>query len=106
MDFNNNFGQINLKLSGWAVVLNSEGKQERHIHPDSLVSGVLYLKVPKIVSDKTNTQGNLYFPSNKKLSIVPSVGDLLIFPSYLPHETIPFTSSEERICIAFNLLSK
>ena len=106
MDFNNNFGEINLKLSGWAVILNSEGKQERHIHPDSLVSGVLYLKVPKIVSDKTNTQGNLYFPSNKKLSIVPNVGDLLIFPSYLPHETIPFTSSEERICIAFNLLSK
>ena len=99
-------GDNNLKISGWAVVLNSKGKQERHIHPDSLVSGVLYLKVPKIVSDKKNIQGNLYFPANQKLSITPTVGDLLIFPSYLPHETIPFSSDEERICIAFNLLSK
>ena len=47
---------------------------------------------------------NLLFPSYKKLSIAPSSGELILFPSYLPHETTKFKSSEERICIAFNLI--
>ena len=46
LNFERNYDQINFKLSGWAVILQSEGRQERHIHPDSLVSGVLYLKTP------------------------------------------------------------
>jgi tetratricopeptide (TPR) repeat protein len=104
LKFDRNFDQVNLKLSGWAVILQSEGKQERHIHPDSLVSGVLYLKIPEIVSKISNEYGNLLFPSFKELSIAPSSGELILFPSYLPHETIKFKSSEERICIAFNLI--
>ena len=104
LNFERNYDQINFKLSGWAVILQSEGRQERHIHPDSLVSGVLYLKTPDIVSEISNEYGNLLFPSYKKLSIAPSSGELILFPSYLPHETTKFKSSEERICIAFNLI--
>ena len=96
--------QINFKISGWSVILLSGGKQLRHIHPDSLVSGVLYLKVPKSVSDSSLDDGNLIFPSFNQLSVVPSVGKVILFPSYLPHETIEFSSNEERICIAFNLM--
>ena len=69
------------------MILLNEGKQERHIHPNSLISGVLYLKVPQLVSQYSNEQGNLYFPSNNSLSIVPSPGKIVLFPSYLPHET-------------------
>lgn len=99
-----NFKNINFKLSGWGVILLTEGKQEKHIHPDSLVSGVLYLKIPKVVADSSNDQGNLFFPANNSLSKVPAKGDIILFPSYLPHETKIFTSDEERICIAFNLI--
>ncbi len=76
-----NFKNINFKLSGWGVILLKDGKQERHIHPDSLVSGVLYLKVPKLVSQYSNEEGNLIFPSNNSLSIVPFEGEVVLFPS-------------------------
>ena len=36
----------NLELSGWCVVLKKGGHQKRHIHPESLVSGVVYIKLP------------------------------------------------------------
>ena len=92
-----------LTLSGWGVILKSGGKQAKHIHPRSLISGVLYLKVPKNMNNNTqNNDGNLLFPIGEKLFINPKPGLLVLFPSYLPHETIPFYSSEERICIAFN----
>ncbi len=97
---------INFKISGWCVVLLSGGKQLRHIHPESLVSGVLYLQVPKSVSDTSNNYGNLLFPAFNKLSVTPEVGKVILFPSYLPHETVDFSSEEERICIAFNLVDR
>ncbi len=91
-----------LNLSGWGVILKSGGKQEKHIHPRSLISGVLYLKTPNTYTKKQNHDGNLLFPTGEKLYIEPKPGLLVLFPSYLPHETIPFQSSDERICIAFN----
>jgi hypothetical protein len=92
-----------LKLSGWGVILKTGGKQEKHIHPRSLISGVLYLKIPKDLNrNAENKDGNLFFPIGDQLYINPKPGLLILFPSYLPHETIPFYSSEERICIAFN----
>jgi hypothetical protein len=38
----------------------------------------------------------------KKL-YAPQVGDVVFFPSSVFHRTIPFSSNEERICIAFDL---
>jgi hypothetical protein len=35
--------------------------------------------------------------------ILPEEGDVIFFPSSVFHRTIPFTSDEERICIAFDL---
>jgi hypothetical protein len=36
--------------------------------------------------------------------ITPKEGMVVLFPSYLPHETIPLQEDSERICIAFNLV--
>jgi len=33
----------------------------------------------------------------------PKVGELLLFPSWLPHFVLPNTSDEERISISFNI---
>ena len=97
------YSNESLKLSGWGVILKSGGKQKKHIHPRSLISGVLYLRTPKTFNTKTqNKDGNLLFPIGDQLYINPRPGLLILFPSYLPHETIPFYSTEERICIAFN----
>ena len=92
----------NIELSGWSVVLKKGGHQKRHIHPESIVSGVIYIQLPKESTDDSKKEGNLVFPSNNMKMITPKQGMAVLFPSYLPHETVPINSDEERICIAFN----
>jgi len=92
----------NIELSGWSVVLKKGGHQKRHIHPESVVSGVIYIQLPKECTDESKKEGNLMFPSNNMKMVTPKQGMAVLFPSYLPHETVPTNSNEERICIAFN----
>ena len=89
-------------LSGWSVVLREGGHQKRHIHPESVVSGVFYIQVPVESADEDKKEGNLVFPSNNMKMVTPKEGMVVLFPSYLAHETIPISGNEERICIAFN----
>jgi uncharacterized protein (TIGR02466 family) len=93
-----------MKLSGWSVVLQKGGYQKRHTHPEATLSGVIYLQTPENTTSCEKKEGNLIFSTPEPLEIVPSVGMIVLFPSYLPHETIPICSLEERICVAFNLL--
>jgi uncharacterized protein (TIGR02466 family) len=90
-------------LSGWGVILRDGGHQKRHVHPEGLVSGVVYLKTPDLTSSSKTREGNLVFSLNKPLDIIPAVGKIVLFPSYLPHETVAIQGGEERICIAFNV---
>lgn len=95
-------GQKN-DLSGWAVSLTKGGYQKRHIHPDAVVSGVLYIKLSDECRSCSHNEGNLMFSSpHCSRMITPKEGMVVLFPSYLAHETIPFTNDQERICIAFN----
>lgn len=102
-----------MRLSGWGVVLSQGGKQIRHTHPESDISGVLYLAIPSAVGDDLSDQeGALWFSPNPHIQdqvngiyVTPKPGLLVLFPSFLPHETIPFVSKEARICIAFNAKS-
>ena len=94
--------KANIELSGWSVVLKKGGHQKRHIHPESIVSGVIYIKLPMESTDDSKKEGNLVFPSDNMKMITPKQGMAVLFPSYLPHETVPTNSDEERICIAFN----
>jgi uncharacterized protein (TIGR02466 family) len=99
------------RFSGWGVVLRQGGKQIRHTHPEAEISGVLYLNIPaNIGSNDTGNEGALWFSphpgfrqSVDGLTVIPKPGLLVLFPSFLPHETIPFVSEEDRICIAFNV---
>ena len=98
-------------INCWCVRLPKGGFQEAHIHPAGWLSGVLYIKVPQeITGDEAaiefNLQG-LYPLKNEnvpKFILRPQNGDIVIFPSSLFHKTIPFDSSEERICISFDLV--
>ena len=98
----NNIGKKPMRLSGWAVILKKGGFQKRHIHPEALISGVFYLDVPKETSSQDTDEGNLLFSTKQPLAVSPKAGQVVIFPSYMPHETIPQESNEDRICIAFN----
>mgnify|MGYP001168436918 FL=1 len=93
------------EISGWAVVLDCGGYQKRHIHPEAIVSGVIYIKLPEDTKDTNLVEGNLILHTHQtKTSITPEEGLVVVFPSYLAHETVPIKSDCERICIAFNLV--
>jgi hypothetical protein len=56
-----------------------------------------------MTSSSESREGNLVFSRTKSFEIIPDVGMIVMFPSYLPHETVPIHGGEERICIAFNI---
>ena len=99
------------KFISWSNILQKEGHNIPHIHPSGWVSGVFYLQIPnKIKNDeagiKFHLEGDDFILNKKncpKKSINPSVGDVVLFPSSLFHSTVPFSSDEKRICIAFDL---
>jgi uncharacterized protein (TIGR02466 family) len=98
------------RISGWGVSLEAGGRQIRHTHPEAVVSGVIYLSIPKALNSNDDKQGWLYFSSldgeseRSSLYVEPKEGRFVMFPSYIPHETVPFYSDQKRICIAVNLI--
>jgi len=99
------------KFVSWSNRLKKEGFNLPHIHPSGWISGVFYLKVPsKIKNNEAGIQfhlnGDDFIIKNENLpikTVKPQAGDIVLFPSSLFHSTVPFNSSEERICIAFDL---
>ncbi len=103
------------RLTVWAVVMRAMGHQIPHIHPVAWLSGVYYAKLPSIVAAGSDAkEGWLEFgepqpdlrpqrPSPLR-TVQPKTGRLFLFPSYFYHRTVPFTSDETRISIAFDIL--
>lgn len=110
--FAKGFPKQTVFASSWYVRMKSGGHLTSHIHEEGWVSGALYLALPKQKmhpdegSIEVSTHGDAYpkqhdnFP---RKCIAPEVGDIVMFPSSVFHRTIPFSSDEERICIAFDL---
>ena len=100
-------------LSAWAVNLKSSGYQASHNHISSWMSGVFYLKIPKNLNKDEGSikfsKHGYNFPKNDNTHsskiIEAREGGLVMFPSSLFHETIPFKSDEDRISIAFDIQS-
>ncbi|WP_269606510.1 tetratricopeptide repeat protein [Prochlorococcus marinus] len=101
----------NYSLGGWLLDTKPGGLLKPHMHEGAWLSGSFYLKVPK----KNNDEGNIVF--SPKGPLYPDKGklfpekvltiksrDICIFPSSLFHYTIPFKSSEERICFVFDIM--
>jgi len=89
---------VKMKFSYWGIATYSGGYNMRHLHPDSLLSGVLYLSAPTgsgrlrlvdpRVAKKMETQvgRNQESQSHKDWMITPKDGLLVVFPSWLEHE--------------------
>jgi uncharacterized protein (TIGR02466 family) len=100
------------RLQAWSIVQPSDGHQMAHIHPAGWLSGVYYVKIPG-KSGPEPRSGNLVLGSIKYADIDPPwglrdispvPGRLVMFPSYVPHATIPTGSTDPRICIAFDVV--
>lgn len=111
-------GQTGVNFSGaWSVRLRSEGFHTNHIHPEGWLSSALYIALPDEVKAQgpDDHAGHIQFgvpsldpPSTLAAQRIvrPEVGTLVLFPSYMWHGTVPFTSQQPRITVAFDLLPK
>jgi uncharacterized protein (TIGR02466 family) len=92
------------------------GYETPHIHPDGLISGVYYVQLPDVVAQTDEAhEGWIEFGAPDPVYAIrstppahlvqPVAGDMLLFPSYFWHRTIPFDSAQERLSIAFDLTS-
>ncbi len=99
-------------LRVWGTVLTAGGHQASHLHPLGFVSGVYYLQIPEDMSAVDPQAGWLEFGSpparliadaaGERRRLEPVVGQLVLFPSYFRHATLPFSAAGERISIAFD----
>ena len=86
-----------------------------HVHPNSIVSGVFYLrqdpKLPPIQFSKANQHAMKLDPRkynnyNAETFMLPCVaGELILFPSDLKHSVPINMGEEERISLSFNTFS-
>ena len=106
----------NLKLEDlWINILPEGGNHSAHIHPNSVISGTTYISMPSgssaIKFEDPRHSMMMAAPSRTKdakeylkpfIYVNPSVGDVLLWESWLRHEVPANNSSEERISISFN----
>jgi uncharacterized protein (TIGR02466 family) len=107
--------RLSLQLTAWANINGPGAFNSSHIHPGNHWSGVLYVQVPDFSSDPIRQAGQIEFtdprgPINmlqspgqvSVFSHSPATGEILVFPSWLYHNVLPYSIDAERISIAFN----
>lgn len=82
-----------------------------HIHFDCIISGVIILKIPEIKKDDGRMDGKLQFviPHNGYITTycpMQSVGNIILFPSWVQHLVYPSKKSQERRTLSFNIKIK
>ena len=104
----------------WANVNPPGGMNRAHQHPNSLWSGVYYVKAPKnsghLKVDDPRNCASMVRPIQKTGQLPPRLyrethyepidGRLIMFPSWLMHCVDPNESNEIRISVSFNFLQK
>jgi uncharacterized protein (TIGR02466 family) len=104
----------------WANINPPGGMNRAHQHPNSLWSGVYYIKAPKnsgdLKIDDPRSVACMVRPNQKKGPVPerlfrethyePVAGRCIMFPSWLMHCVDPNESNDIRISVSFNFLQK
>lgn len=119
-----NFENIGSKIyiditSSWININRGNDMNMPHTHPNSDLSGIVFIDMPSDIQN--DIDGSIYFDDprsnlfdnnmhlpfaqfNEPLNIIPKIGDVLLFPGWLRHWTIPTYSNDRlRISVAFNV---
>jgi uncharacterized protein (TIGR02466 family) len=99
----------------WGNLLRGPGHHSAHIHPHSIISGTLYVEVPKssgaIRFEDPRLPMMMAAPARRAdasdelrpfVTVQPCPGLLLLWESWLRHEVLPGNGSGERLSISFN----
>ena len=104
--------------SMWANIANPNRRHFMHMHPNCLLSGLIYIKTPKNCGSTTFASPRLlsknleptYWRKNELNSdvfVMPAEkGRMVIWPSHVPHSVEQGSADEtqERIVVAFNIM--
>lgn len=102
------------RISGaWSVRLRPGGFHKDHFHPEGWLSSAFYVQTPEAALDSPEREGWIRFghppyqsapPLPADHYVRPRPGRLVLFPSYMWHGTVPFTTDEKRMTIAFDVV--
>jgi len=110
--FNNIKKTPNAKIVCWANINAPGSRNTFHTHKEDDFSGVLYLQGTNCGDLRFPNPSNILgdcgktSPFMRDFSFAPHDGDLVLWPSWLPHEVEPNLSDRERINLAFNIRIK
>lgn len=97
----------------WSVLLGPGGSHSNHLHMEGWISSVFYVATPQVIAGSAAHEGWLSFgeppitldpPCPPERYVEPRPGRLVLFPSYMWHGVIPFTTPERRLTIAFDVV--
>jgi uncharacterized protein (TIGR02466 family) len=99
----------------WVNLLRGPGHHSAHIHPHSIISGTLYVEVPKgsgsirfedprlpMMMAAPTRQADAPDELQPFVTVEPRPGLLLLWESWLRHEVLTGTGRGERLSISFN----
>jgi uncharacterized protein (TIGR02466 family) len=100
----------------WCHITQPGGYHDMHIHPNSAWSAIYYLQAGE--SDLASKSGcNRFFSpwisaysdistrwssEVSSVDLPPTDGQMVVFPSWLPHSALPYHGTTDRLVIAFN----
>ncbi|OYX46435.1 MAG: hypothetical protein B7Y90_15680 [Alphaproteobacteria bacterium 32-64-14] len=96
---------------GWSVLLRPGGFHVNHTHPEGWISSSYYVSLPKSMGGASGQEGWIKFGEPRwavpgcgiERVVEPREGRLVLFPSFMWHGTIPF-SSGERMTAPFDVV--
>jgi len=109
-------GERKLKLDSlWINILPEGGSHAAHIHPRSVISCTLYVAMPEGASairfEDPRLPMLMHAPTRTQdapqalqpfVKVAPSVGEVLLWESWLRHDVPLNLSDDERISVSFN----
>ena len=102
----------------WASINHPGGYNKSHLHPNTLFSGVYYIKTPpncgKLVCNDPRSGAQTVLPIRikgeppkplwREVYLDPIPGRIVIFPAWLWHSVEPNESNDIRISVSFNFI--
>jgi uncharacterized protein (TIGR02466 family) len=99
----------------WSVRLKPGGFHRDHFHPEGWLSSAFYVETPDAALESPDKQGWIRFgqppfvtdpPLPPAHYVRPKPGRLVLFPSYMWHGTVPFSTDEARMSVAFDAVPR
>ncbi|HEV2078965.1 MAG TPA: putative 2OG-Fe(II) oxygenase [Allosphingosinicella sp.] len=96
----------------WSVWLKPGGFHIDHVHPRGWISSACYIATPKAAEDGERKEGWIRFGQPRvqppgglpaEHFVQPLPGRLVLFPAWMWHGTVPFSSEERRLTVAFDV---